>query len=149
MLDPGSFGSVNITKSISIVAEGSEGAITAASTNGILIRAGPDDAVNLHRLFIEGVRTGLNGIRFLSGGRLHVSDCVIRGFKAGTGLAIDVQAAGPSRIFVSDGTLADNIGGVSVKSTGAGNVVLMLDNVNVEGNSGTGSWRTDATPQCV
>jgi hypothetical protein len=136
VLDPGGFGAVTITKSISIVAEGSEGSILAAGVNGIIVNAGADDVVTLHGLFIEGAGTGFNGIRFLAGARLHVRDCLIRGFKAGTGLAIDVQALGPSRIFLSNCTLTDNIGGVLVKPTGAKGAVVMLDDVRVEGNSG-------------
>jgi hypothetical protein len=138
VLDSGSFGVVMITKSISIVAQGSEGGILAPTTNGIIVNAGPDDAVNLRGLIIEGAGTGLNGIRFLAGGRLHVSDCLIRGFTAGTGLAIDVQAAGPSRVFVSNCTLADNIGGILVKPTGTKSLVVHLDDARVEGNSGAG-----------
>jgi hypothetical protein len=135
VLDSGSFGAVMITKSISIVAEGSEGGLLAASANGIIVNAGPDDAVNLRGLIIEGIGTGFNGIRFLAGGRLHVSDCLIRGFKAGTGRALDIQADGPARIFVSDCTLADNLNGAYVRSTNRRHVILTLDNVRIEGNS--------------
>jgi hypothetical protein len=138
VLDPGAFGAVTITKSISIVAAGSEGGITGPGTNAIVVNAGPTDVVSLQGLFIEGAGSGLNGIQFLAGGTLHVRDCVIRGFRGGTGLAVDVQAPGPSQVFVSDSTLADNLGGILVKPTGSDEVAAFLDRVRVDGNSAAG-----------
>jgi hypothetical protein len=138
VLDSGGFGAVTITKSISIVAEGSEGSILAPGTNGIIVNAGPTDVVNLQGLSLEGAGTGLNGIRFLGGGTLHVRNCVIRGFRASTGFAIDVEAPGPSRIFVSDSTLAANLGGILVRPGGALQIAAFLDRVRIEGNAGAG-----------
>src|SRR5438552_18717491 len=47
VLDPGGFGSVTITKSISIVAIGAEAGVLATNTNGIVINAGPHDGVHI------------------------------------------------------------------------------------------------------
>jgi hypothetical protein len=138
VLDPGGFGALTITKSISIVSDGSEGSIFASSVNGIIIAAGADDVVNLHGLFIEGFANGLNGIRFLSGARLHVSNCLIRGFRGGTGRALDVQPAARARIFVSNCTLADNTEGVYLNPTGNQSATVILDDVRVEGNTAAG-----------
>jgi hypothetical protein len=59
VLDPGGYGAVTITKSISIVSEGSEGSIRASGTNGIIINAASTDIVNLHGLLLEGAGTGI------------------------------------------------------------------------------------------
>jgi hypothetical protein len=147
VLDPGGFGPVTITKSISIVAEGSEGAILAALGDGITINAGPTDVVSLHGLFIEGAGTGSNGIRFLAGGTLHVRKCLIRGFRADGGLAVDIQAPGPSKIFIADSTLTANLAGILVKPTGLQPVVAFLDRVQIEGNSGVGITSDGATAE--
>jgi hypothetical protein len=139
VLDPGGFGAVTITKSISIVAEGSEGGVLAAGTNGIIVNVGPNDVVSLHGLIIEGASSGLNGIRFLGSGALHVRNCLIRGFRGNaSSLGIDIQATGLSRIFIADTTLAANRGGIQVKPNTVEKVIAFLDRVQIDGNSGTG-----------
>src|SRR5437016_12596305 len=67
VLDPGGFGAVTITKSITISSEGFEAGVLVSSTNGIIVSAGPSDAITLRGLDIEGLGTGLDGIKFLSG----------------------------------------------------------------------------------
>lgn len=146
VLDPGGFGAVTITKSISIVAEGSEGGILAG-VNGITVNAGPTDVVSLHGLFIEGALKAHNGIRFLAGGTLHIRKCVIRGFQGGTGLAVDIQTPGPSEIFIADSTLAANLGGILVRPTLSEPVVAFLVRVQIEGNSGVGVRADGATAE--
>src|SRR3984893_18082597 len=46
-LDPGGFGAVTITKSLTIKCQYTEGGILAAGTNGIIINAGANDSVTL------------------------------------------------------------------------------------------------------
>src|SRR3954466_5937628 len=83
-LDPGGFGTVTITKSITI--DGTTGAgfgsILAADTNGVNVNdsatATPNTiVVNLRNLSIQGAGSGFDGIRFVSGKQLHVEHCVI------------------------------------------------------------------------
>src|SRR5712692_2611737 len=86
-LDSGGFGSVTITKSITIKCEGVIGGILAAGTNGVTINdsgsPSPGTAiVTLSGLDIEGAGSGVNGINFFSGGVLHVHKTQIRNFRA-------------------------------------------------------------------
>jgi len=137
VLDPGGFGAVTITKSISIVADGAEGSILGSMTNGIIINAGPKDVVNLHGLFIEGAGNGLNGIKFVGGGELHVRHCLIRGFQDGaTGIGIDIQPTVKASVFVSDTTIAKNNAGIRVKPASADGAAadVFLDRVQVVQN---------------
>src|ERR1700761_44414 len=67
VLDPGGFGAVTITKSITITSESPEAGVLVSGTNGIVINAGPTDTVILKGLDIEGLGTGLNGISILAG----------------------------------------------------------------------------------
>src|SRR6266436_4301458 len=54
-LDPGGFGAVTITKSITIDGGGGQVAsVLAAGTNGIVVQAGPTDVVILRNLRING-----------------------------------------------------------------------------------------------
>jgi hypothetical protein len=85
VLDPGGFGAVTITKSITI--DGGGGQVTStlvSGTNGIVISAPATATVTLRNIRINGIAGsptgGLNGIQFLTGGALHVEHCTIFGF---------------------------------------------------------------------
>lgn len=47
VLDPGGFGTLTITKSISIVADGAEGGVLAAAANGFVVNAAATDVVHI------------------------------------------------------------------------------------------------------
>jgi len=135
VLDPGGFGGVTITKSITISAEGVEAGVLVSGTNAIIINAGPTHVVVLRGLDIEGLGTGLNGIRFLAGGQLHVENCTINNFQRG----IDVNNTGASQLFVKDSTIRNNDtgtgGGVLLKPAAGGTVSAVIDRVRLEHNS--------------
>jgi hypothetical protein len=140
VLDPGGFGAVTITKSISIVAEGSEGSILGASTNGIIINARGTDRVNLHGLLLEGAGTGLNGIRILGGGEIQIENCVIRNFRGNPGIGIDMQASpgadpGTPRVMITNSDIDHNLIGINLRApTGVVNGVF-LDRSVVQANT--------------
>src|SRR6516225_11731166 len=67
VLDPGGFGAVTITKSISITSVGFEAGVLVSGTNGVVVQAGASDVVTLRGLNMDGLNTGLSGIRFISG----------------------------------------------------------------------------------
>src|SRR6516225_11101864 len=70
-LDPGGFGALTITKAITIDGGGGQVAsVLVSGTNGIAVAAGPTDVVTLRNLRINGVGSGLDGIKFLSGAAL-------------------------------------------------------------------------------
>src|SRR5665213_2601398 len=71
---------VTIDKAISIVNQGGyEAGISFLSgVPGIVINAGPNDAVSLRGLTIEGAGVGTTGIQFNSGASLTVKNCVVR-----------------------------------------------------------------------
>lgn len=111
VLDAGGYGPLTITKSISIIAEGTQAGILASGTNGVTINAGPNDVVYLHGLFIDvASATDGNGIRIVSAGAVHINKCDIRGFLTGNGIRIEANAA--TKVFVSDCTIAHNTVGV-------------------------------------
>jgi hypothetical protein len=139
VLDPGSFGAVTITKSISLIAEPNAGAITGASVNAIIVNAGSGDVVHIEGLAIDGLTNGLNGIRFLAGGELHVRNCVIRGFRGSPGIGIAFEpSSGNSRLYVENSTISNNTGGILVKSTGAASAIAMLNEAHVVRNTSFG-----------
>ena len=135
VLDPGGFGGVTITKSISIISEDFEAGVLVSGTNAIIINAGVNDAIVLKGLDIEGLNTGLSGIRFLAGATLYVQDCIIRNFQHG----IDFQPSGNSKLFVDDTLITDNGtaavgGGILVKPTATGTARAQIHNTRLQGN---------------
>src|SRR5881628_573940 len=58
VLDPGGFGAVTITKSITISSEGFEAGVLVSGTNAIIVNAGNTANVVLRGLDIEGLGTG-------------------------------------------------------------------------------------------
>src|SRR5215468_9907958 len=75
-LDPAGYGAVTITKAITIDGGGGQVAsVLVAGTNGIVVQAGASDVVILRNLRINGISSGFNGIRWLSGKALIVENC--------------------------------------------------------------------------
>src|SRR5258708_3528598 len=88
VLDPGGFGAVTITKSITISSEGFEAGVLVSGTNGIIVNTpNATDYVQLIGLDIEGLGTGLNGVRIIGNGATLIKGCTIRHF-AGNGIEL-------------------------------------------------------------
>src|SRR6476620_2972667 len=115
-LDPAGYGAVTITKAITIDGGGGQVAsVLVSGTNGIVVQAGPSDVVILRNLRINGIGTGINGIRWLAGKNLTVENCDIFGF---TNNGIDIAKPDGGKAFVHN-TVVQNVGqaGLSVQST--------------------------------
>lgn len=112
-IDPGGFGAVTVTKSMTISCEGLTAGVLVSGTNGIIFNGAATDYLVLKGLDIEGLGTGINGINFLNGGFLHVEDCVIRRF---TGSGISITAPGSTGFAITRTTVFSNGNG----SAGAG-----------------------------
>src|SRR5262244_1353456 len=86
-LDPGGFGALTITKSITLDGGGGQVAsILVAGTNGLVVAAASNDVVTIRNVRLEGFlgngnsNAGLNGIYVISAGQLHIENCYINGF---------------------------------------------------------------------
>src|SRR3954453_21992869 len=86
-LDPGGFGGVTITKSLTIKCHYTEGGVLVAGTNAIVVNAAATDKVTLKGLDINGTGVGapisLTGVKVLSAAVVHIFDSEIYKFKAG------------------------------------------------------------------
>jgi hypothetical protein len=82
VLDPGGFGGVTITKSITINGEGTLAGILAGGTNAIVIN-GANVVVTLRNLSLLGVSSALAGIRLINGAALIIDRLAISGFTTG------------------------------------------------------------------
>jgi hypothetical protein len=142
-LDPAGYGAVTITKAITIDGGGGQVAsVLVSGTNGIVVQAGPSDVVILRNLRINGIGTGINGVRFLSGKDLNVEDCYIFGFTT-NGLDIALNQATQATVHVFHSVFKNN-GGAGIRATNAvtPNVKvaidfseIALDNIGVEAAS--------------
>jgi Right handed beta helix region len=136
VLDPGDYGRLTITKSISINNDsGGEASITVSeNTTGIIVNAPADAYVNLRGLTIQGVGFGsTTGLRFNTGFTLTVTDCVVRNH-TGDGIALFPSAN--SNLAISNTLVGDNGGnGIFVEPNGPGVAKVSLSRVKVFNNS--------------
>jgi hypothetical protein len=138
VLDPGGFGTVTITKSITI--DGSGGSIAgvlAGGVNGIVVNAGSNDTVILRNLDIDGseVSGTLRGIEFLAGKQLIIDNCNVYGFGQRN---IDIEpTTANANVLISNTLVHDGLNnGIVVTPTGPASVVL--DHVQSVNNANIG-----------
>jgi hypothetical protein len=134
VLDPGGFGSVTITKAITLDGRGQLGSIQYSSgLNGVVVNAGPQDVVILRNLTFDGVGSGLSGVRFLAGGALVVENVEMNG-NTQNNIEMALAAGSVASLVVRNSTLTSGTSGVKLTS---GTVSASLDNVSIR-NAATG-----------
>jgi hypothetical protein len=157
-LDPGGYGAVTITKSITIDGGGQIASIIATnSTSGVVINA-PEANVILRNLSMLGAGTGSHGVRVLSARQVHIDNLAVSGFATavgvaptgtsvsvlierarltqnGTGLSVDGSAASATA-RLSDSTVLQNASGLVTTGNGS---IISYDNNRLMGNGVDGS----------
>lgn len=142
VLDPGGFGAITITKSITLNGTGTLAGILAANTNGVIVNAPlATDTIIIRDVSINGANTTTgNGIRYLQGGTLMVDHCWIYGFRGtvSNGRGISVEKSSNGNLKVLD-TVIENVGddGISITTT-AGLVKATIDRTRVMNCGGSG-----------
>lgn len=137
-LDPGGFGAVTITKSITINGGGAGqgyGSILAALVNGIVINiTDPADVrktVRLDWLNINGASTGLDAIRFIGGTALFVENTQIDGF---TGDGIEVSSASlaaVNQLHLRNVSIRNVANGLNINNSGTNATQLTMENSQI------------------
>jgi hypothetical protein len=142
VLDPGDFGPVTLTGSITIDGGGGlvAGAGVVPGTSGITINAGANDVISLRGLTFNGYgETGASGVVFNSGSRLQIEYCTFLGFDtAGIAFTPGTGSATTAQIFVENSTFVGNADGVLVKPTAGIAAAVTLTHVHVDQNSASG-----------
>ncbi len=127
-LDPGGFGTVTITKAITIDGTPFQAGVLAAGVNGIVVTAGTSDIVVLRGLSIQGQGTGLDGIKVTSVGSLFVEDSVVDGFRGSPGHGIDFEPSAGAELYVTNTVIRNNsASGIFAKSPGG------ISSISVDG----------------
>lgn len=149
-LDPGGFGTVTITKAITLDGgAGQVGSILASGTTGIVVRAGAGDDVVLRNLSINGAGTtlGTTGVKFLSGKTLRLQNVKIERFSQ------DCIAVSPDNTVLNltsmttqiiDSVASNCANGLSASSTATTPVTVSADRSRFVFHSATGVRAAEA-----
>jgi hypothetical protein len=157
-LDPGGFGAVTITKSITLDGTGTMASILASLTTGIIINAQATDVITIRGISINGFCNGIRGINILQAKTVNIEDCVIFRFagdgitstdnnglklnirntvirdNAGDGINAIAAAATPARVTLLNVGLNGNVNGIHARS----GVTVTAADSTFAGNSGAG-----------
>jgi hypothetical protein len=146
-LDPGGFGTLTATKSITIDGTGTFGSTLASGTTGFIINIGvsandPLRTVTLRGLSINGTgssgavgtRTGINGVSVTSALAVYIEDCVIFKFSQ-NGIKV-TNVPNNFNLYIRNSVIRDNaLGGVSMSSSSAANFMRgTFENSHFNGN---------------
>jgi hypothetical protein len=136
VLSPGDFGSVLITKSITLDGGSVGGTITfTGEGGGIRVHAGISDTVILRHLVVNGLNAGFFGIALDLAHNVIIEDCDVEGFLAG-GVLLESIAA--MNVTVKNTRIIGGSYGVIINPS-SGSVpydVVSMRNVVVSGASG-------------
>ncbi len=143
VLDPHGFGSVTITKSITINGEGTLSSILVGlNGTGITVNAGASDTVYIKNLDINGANNGLNGINWIAGNALVVEKTRIYNF---TGTGINVNKTTGGFLSVSNVTTSNCVVGGIVSATSGGTLRSEIYETKVFGS--TNGFKAGANSQ--
>ena len=139
VLDPGGFGAVTITKSISIYDDGvGEAGVLVSGTNGIVISAGSTGIVNLRGLIFQGINSSLSGVQINTAQRVTIQNCVIQEFGP-SAAGINVTPSTTMTLKIQDSTIINNNNiGVNIKPSGGATVFASIDRTRIDNNAGDG-----------
>lgn len=133
-LDPGGFGAVTITKSITIDGSGTFASILASLVNGIVINAATTDVITIRGISINGFCNGINGINVIQAKTVNVEDCVIFRFNTGNGITVNETTSSEMNLNVRNTVIRDNtLDGINTTSS-TGTVEVTLEHVSLLGN---------------
>jgi len=136
-LDPGGFGAVTITKSITINGGGAGqgyGSILASLVNGVIINitdaADVRKTVRLDWLNINGASTGLDAIRFIAGTALFVENTQIDGF-TGDGIDLTASTQAINQLHLRNVSIRNVANGLNISNSGTNATQLTMDHCQI------------------
>lgn len=156
VLDPGGFGTLTITKSITLDGGGGQVAsVLASGTNGINIAANSaTDVVILRNLRFNGLlcstsgctgSPGLIGISMTSAARVVIENCDIFGFST-SGISVVPNFSGTMNVKIQNTTVNNSGEGILVSPSTSGAVArVSIDGSHFDANTGGGIKVTGTT----
>jgi hypothetical protein len=140
-LDPGGFGAVTITNSVTIDGGSNFASVLAA---GVTISAGATDTVTLRNLSINGTGTGGTGINVTSAGSVRIENCTIYGF-TNNGVSVTPAASTKINVTLKNVVISSCAAGVTASPAPTGTALLTAENLTVNYCSTGVSTITGAT----
>jgi hypothetical protein len=138
VLDPGGYGTLTITKSITINGDGTlAGVLSAGATQGFLVNITTNqtsDKVVIRNISINGAGTGSRGVRVLDGQEVILDNVTITGL---TDAGVDVAQSQACSVFLKNVRISKALVGVRTQTT-AGTVTGTFENVDIDGMSSHG-----------
>jgi hypothetical protein len=141
-LDPGGFGALTITKSITLDGGGGQVASTLVSgTSGIVVNAS-GAVVILRNIRFNGLlnsgQAGTTGVNIFNAARVVVEKCDIFGFGT-AGIGVNMNIAGTINVSVQETTMNNNTIGLLVSPTVGGVISnVTMDHSHADNNVGGG-----------
>jgi hypothetical protein len=130
VINAGAYGSVTITKSITIRST-VEAGVLASGNDGITVNVGPNDRVVLDGLDIEGSGQGRNGITITNSGTVDIIRCAIRGFAQN---GVNVAGNAGARAYVYNSVILNNGGGLNIQGAGGAANTAIVDKTLLDNN---------------
>jgi hypothetical protein len=138
-LDPGGFGAVTITKSMTIDCGPNAGGVLNSGSNGIVVNAGVSDKIVLRNIFVQGGNPGgvqgTNGIRFLGGKELHLDNVTVIGQSI---LCVDVNDNTTGFVYVRRSYFSECPTGINLASSVSGFIIAEIDRSYFNGTGANG-----------
>jgi hypothetical protein len=133
VLDPGGFGAVTITKSITIDGTGTLAGILAAGTTGIIVNAAATDVVTIRGVSINGACTGIRGMNIIQAKTVNVEDVVIFRF-VNEGILVAETSSTELNLNIRNTVIRDNAGAGLKTSSTTGLVKVSIADTRLSGN---------------
>ncbi|MSW83647.1 MAG: right-handed parallel beta-helix repeat-containing protein [Actinobacteria bacterium] len=150
-LDPGGFGTVTITKAITIdLSTTYRGGVLHSGTNGVLINAAATDDVVLRGIDFHGYGDGLNAVRILRARSVRIEDSSIASLAQ---WGVDVSATENVQVLINRVDITNaTLGGIKVTPAATKLASVMVADSTIQ-HSGTGvsvgaggtAWITGST----
>ncbi len=145
-LDAGDFGTVTITKNLTLDGRTALASIQASAANGIYVNAPSTATVIIRNLALNGISSGLNGVRIIGARDVRVENCAIFGWTQ-RGI-VDERSSG--RLLVANTRVSENAQtGIILLPSGTSSLVASLDRVHADGNGNAGIAMTGGTLSAV
>src|SRR5215203_4645815 len=134
-LDPAGYGTINVTKSITIDCEDTQGSILASGVTGVIVNItnalDAKKAFKLRGISINGAGSTVNasGIRILAANTVVIEDGVIDGFQT-HGISIETTSGTPKVVVDRMSIRSVNGNGINTFITG-GTVQLSVSNSTI------------------
>lgn len=136
VLDPGGYGAVTVTKSITLDGTGTLASILNAGTAGVIVNNAGAKVI-LRNIDIDGAGTGGTfGVRVLAATSLHLENVTISNITMSFARAIDFSPSTPAKLFLKNVTVSNagtgtSGGGLVVVPSASSAVSVTADNFSV------------------